>query len=376
MKVKKIIKKEIVVIGAGASGLMVCTQNSDKEFALLEANAVIGQKIKVSGGGKCNITNKNISADRYFGDKEFIKKVIKRFSYRELLDFFEGVEFVKRKDEQFFCKRSSKDILDFFYKKLDRRKIFLTCKVLDVEFVKERFVITTTKGIFSSKVLVVASGGVSFPDLGASDIAFFIAKKFGHKITKTKPALVGLTLQKDDFWMKSLSGVSLPAKIKVANKEFFGDLLFTHKGISGPVVLNSSLYWEKGSIEIDFLAGKKLSLKQKQKQITSNIDLPKRFLKEFLISQGLKDKVVSALTYHEKEKLNMLKSYTLAPAGDFGYKRAEVTKGGIKTDEIDPKTMQSKLQKGLYFLGECLDVTGELGGFNFHFAFSSGKIKL
>ncbi len=373
MNTKKVIKREIIVIGAGASGLMFTALNPDLDIGLVDINPKVGQKIKVSGGGKCNITNQKIFETNYLGNREFIKKVLKNTTYRDILDFFIGVEFVKRKGSQFFCKKSSSDIIDFFISKINPKKLYLSQKVTDVDFKNETFYVESDKSIFLSKKLVIASGGLSFKELGASDIGYKTAEKFGHTVISPNPALVGLTLQRDDFWMKKLSGVSLRVKIKVSDKEFTDDMLFTHKGISGPAVLNSSLYWSKGSIEIDFLPDKILEFSKRQKQISSNLPLPKRFVKEFLHYLGIKDKVVSELTADDLEKLNILKHYMLAPAGNFGYKRAEVTKGGINTDEVDPSNMQSKLQKGLYFLGECLDVTGELGGYNFHFAFSSAR---
>ena len=373
MSVKKKVKKDLVIIGAGASGLMFASMYPSLDFALLDANFRVGKKLIISGGGKCNITNKNISIKNYYGEDEFILQVLKTFSPKELLGYFDTLEFQKRKQSQYFCKTSAKDVVDFLLNKIDKKKIFLGCEVLDVSYKDEKFYISSKSVDFEAKKVILASGGLSFKNLGASDIAYQVASKFGHSIATTKPALVGFTLQKDDFWMKKLSGVSLKVKIKVAHKEFYDDMLFTHRGISGPVILNTSLYWEKGSIMIDFLPQTKLELKHKQKQITSNLPLPKRFVKEFLLYLGLEDKKVQNLTKNEFEKLKKLKNYQLSPAGNYGFKKAEVTKGGIKIDKIDPKTLQSKLQKGLYFMGECLDVTGELGGYNLHFAFSCAK---
>jgi predicted Rossmann fold flavoprotein len=370
---RKIIKKEIVIIGAGASGLMFASLHKELDYAIVELNSQIAKKLMVSGGGKCNITNKNISLKNYYGNGSFANDILSSFSYIELLDFFSDLEFVKRKKDQFFCKSSAKDIINSLCKRIQQKNIFLNHEVLNVDFKDGEFYVVTKKCVFISKKLIVSSGGVSYPQLGVSDVAYKIATKFGHTISKIKPALVGFTLQKSDFWMKELSGISLQVKLRVGDKTFYDDLLFAHRGISGPVVLNASLYWEKGSIEIDFLPKRKLLLKEKSKQISSNLPLPKRFVKEFLKNLDLKDKVVSRLNHDEYEKLKLLKSYKLSPAGDFGYKKAEVTKGGIKTDEIDSKTMESKLQKGLYFLGECLDVTGELGGYNIHFAFATAK---
>jgi len=373
MKKKKVIKKEIVIIGGGASGLMSGVLLRNKGFVIIEKNYELAKKIKVSGGGRCNITNELMSFYNFDAKESFVKDIIKEFSPKELLSFFSDVEFVKRKKTQYFCKNSSNDVIYYLKNKIDSKKFFLGCEVTDVKEDKEGFFIKTDKADFLAKNLVVASGSLSFPQLGVSDIAYKIAKKFGHTVTFLKPALVGFTLQRDDFWMKKLAGISIPVNLTVNDRVYSGDILFAHRGISGPVILNASLRWTKGSISIDFLQGEKLKLKYPKKQISSNLSLPKRFVKEFLLNVGLEDKIVSKLSENEFKKLKILNDYKLAPAGDFGFKKAEVTKGGIITDEIDSKTMQSKLKKGLYFLGECLDVTGELGGYNLHFAFSSAK---
>lgn len=224
--------------------------------------------------------------------------------------------------------------------------------------------------------MIIATGGVSYPKIGATDIGFKIAQSFGHKIEKLNPALVGFTVQKDEFWFKNLSGISLTADIKVEDKTFRDSLLFTHKGVSGLGVLSASLYWQKGQIEIDFLPKYPLDkfLKNSQKQITTLLPLPKRFTKEFLKSIDLEDKPIYKLTDNEKDRLKKLKNYSFAPAGNFGYSMAEVTKGGVSTDEINPNSMESKLIKNLYFIGEVVDVTGELGGYNFQWAFSSAFV--
>ena len=235
--------------------------------------------------------------------------------------------------------------------------------------------IETDKGILAAKKLVVASGGMSFPRLGASAIAFEIAESFGHTVHPPKPALVGLTLQKEQFWMKALSGISLPVTIRVGAKKIAADMLFAHKGISGPAVLNASLYWEKGEIEIDFLPGFVINdtFWRLHKQLSTALPLPKRFTKAFLASVGMADKAVHTLSKEEKERITSLHGYRFAPAGNFGFSKAEVTKGGVVTDEIDPKTMMSRKCEGLYFLGEALNVTGELGGYNFQWAFSTAQ---
>lgn len=220
--------------------------------------------------------------------------------------------------------------------------------------------------------MVVASGGLSFKLLGASGIGYDIATHFGHNIAKTAPALVGFTVQKEQFFFKLLSGVSTNVCIKVGSHKCNGDLLFTHKGLSGPAVLDASLYWEKGKIEIDFLVDFSWkSVRGSKKNITSLLPLPKRVTKAFLIELELKDKPYNMYSEYECEKLCTLGHYTFAPAGTFGYSKAEVTKGGVETFEVDSETMMSKKEEGLYFIGEVLDVTGRLGGYNFQWAFSS-----
>ena len=355
---------------------MVASRLKDRDIALIESNSTIAQKIKISGGGRCNVTNNLVSCDNYLGDCDFIKPSLDAFSQDALLEFLKlrGCQPHIRKNGQYFCKTSSNEIIEIFQKEIKDVMLFLNHKVTKVSK-KDNFFIETNKGVFEAKKLIVASGGLSYPKIGASEISYEIALGFGHKVKKTTPALVGFTVQKDQFWMKELSGISTRVDIRIGDKRFNGELLFAHKGISGPVVLNTSLYWEKGEIEVDFLPSYSLkqNLKNSNKHISSALPLPKRFIKLFLESIKLLDKPVSKLNSDEFQKLLKFKNYSFAPAGNFGYQKAEVTRGGISTDEIDPNTMMSKIVDDLYFVGECLDVTGELGGYNFQWAFSSAQ---
>jgi len=353
---------------------MLASQIKDKNICLIDANEKIGQKIKVSGGAKCNITNEKVSPSNYLGDKKFIKEILDNFSNKDLLNFLNKNQVFPKINPKivkgtYFC-NSSQDVIDMFSSLTRHTKKYLNTKVLDINYDKN-FLIKTNKNTIEAKKVVIASGGLSFESLGASSLAYDIAQKYGHTITKTKPALVGFTVQKDQFWFKNLSGISMDVEIKVEQKSFYGSLLFAHKGCSGPVILNSSLYWQKGKIYIDFLPNKSINkFLNSNKKISTAFPLPKRFLVEFLKSIQLEDKAVSKLTKDEKEKLLILKNYEFSPAGTFGYKKAEVTSGGICTEEIDHQTFESKKQKNLYFLGECLDITGELGGYNFQIIFS------
>jgi predicted Rossmann fold flavoprotein len=370
--------KNIIIIGAGASGLMLGSHLHNQEFIILEQNSKIAQKLKVCGGGKCNITNKQVSEDNYLGNKQFVKSILDDFGKQELLEFLNhnGLKPVVREEKYYFCPNSSDEAIDIFRKKVDKKNIFLNTQVTNVEKQNDNYVITTNKQKFSCKHLVVCSGGISYPKIGTSDIAYNIAQTFGHTVTKLNPALVGFTVQKEQFWFKNLSGVTVKAKVTVGEKSFIDNVLFTHKGVSGPAILSASVYWEKGSLSIDFLPDIdiKKNLNSSNKLISNALPLPKRFVQEFLKSSDIKDKPLQTLTKDEKQKLALLKNYTLCPAGTFGFNKAEVTKGGICTDEIDKQTLMSKKTKNLYFLGECLNVTGELGGYNLQFAFSSGYI--
>nr|WP_267905526.1 NAD(P)/FAD-dependent oxidoreductase [Nitrosophilus alvini] len=367
-----------MILGGGAGSLMAASVIKSKSVALIEHNGDIGAKIKISGGGRCNITNRYLGWTNYLGEKSFVQSVIERFTNKDLLKFFKekGLKPVLRKENQFFCPHSSDDILGIFKKELKNISVFLKYEILDVEKVEDFFIVRCDKESFKAKFVLVATGGISYKKLGASDIGYKIAQKFGHSIVPLKPALVGFTVQKDEFWFKNLSGISFRARVKTAKKEIRGDILFAHRGISGPAMLNASLYWDRGKISVDFLDDKKLEelLRYKNRQLISQLPLPKRFVKEFLYRFGLIDKPVKNLGKKEIEILKLLESYEFAPAGTFGFERAEVTKGGISTDEIDPLNMESKKVKNLFFAGEVLNVTGELGGYNFQWAFSSGYI--
>ena len=368
------MNKNIVIIGGGASALMLASLLPKNAATIIESNAKPGAKILVSGGGKCNITNTLMGTEYFLGDEEFIQPALKRFNEKALLQWLERQRLVPvlKKETQYFCKDSAKELLDIFLKESKKQKILTNEKVLDVSKRDEVFYVKTDKQTITADRVVVASGGLSFPKLGASGIGYEIAEHFGHNIVKTAPGLVGFTVQKDQFFFKTLSGVSTDVEIKVGDAVCKGALLFAHKGLSGPAVLDASLYWEKGKIEIDFLPGFSWnSLKGSKKQLSSLLPMPKRVTKAFLVQLNIEDKIGIKITVDELSLLQTLNHYSFAPAGTFGYSKAEVTKGGVNTDEVDVLTMMSKKTEGLYFTGEVLDVTGRLGGYNFQWAFSS-----
>lgn len=414
-KISKIY--DVLIIGAGAAGLFLAANLRGKSIAILEKNATPGKKILASGGGRCNVTNRRIDASNYLGDANFVKNILKNLDFKNVLKFFGELKFNEQKQNQFFCESGAKDVLGVLLKCARQSGAQIFCGVcvksarkistdenggiLDASLAEEAkfdsknlqdfkskqtevFEVLAENGDkFYAKNLVVANGGLSYKSLGASGIGYEIAQSFGVKVVPPAPALVGFTVQKDEFWFKNLSGVCFPARIRVgcagkdaANREskmpreFAGDILFTHKGISGPAVLNASLFWQKGLMAINFCPNFSIETAQKsKKQLSTILPLPRRFTLEFLRAAGLSDKPYGEYKADEMAKILQLFDYKFAPAGTFGFERAEVTKGGIDTDELDANCGRGDT-RGLYFIGEVLNVTGMLGGYNLHFAFA------
>jgi len=350
---------DVVILGGGASGLFLANNIKGKVDYLIVDKSEIPKKIKISGGGKCNFTNDFVSSSNYLSKSKKVSDILDAFINKDVIEYFKDIPYKKIKNHQYFAKNSS-----YIIDKLNQKKFI--AKILSVEKIKDMFCIKTSKGEIRSKKVVVATGGVSYKKLGSSAIGYEIAKKFGHTIVPLSPALVGLTLQKEQFWMKELSGVSLKAKVRAGEKTFYDDILFSHYGLTGPAILNSSLYWRKGKISINFLPDFKFY--STNKTLSNSLNLPKRFVLGFLRANGLEDRPLN----RSKDIVARLKEYSFAPAGTFGYERAEVTRGGVDMDELD--NLESRFVKNLYFIGEVVDVTGELGGYNFQWCFSSAKL--
>ena len=368
------MNQNIIIIGGGASALMLASLLPKNSATIIECNSKVGAKILISGGGKCNITNVYMGSQYFLGESTFVESSIDYFDNEALLLWLKQRKLIPvlRDERHYFCKNSAKEILNIFEKECRKQTILLNEKVISVSKRDDSFIVKTNKSSLKAKYVVVASGGLSFPKIGGSSIGYDIAKSFGHNIKKTAPGLVGFTVQKDQFFFKELSGISTDVQIDLNGNMCSGALLFAHKGISGPAVLDASLYWEKGKVSIDFLPNFELkSIRNSKKQLTSLLPIPKRLTKSFLIQLNIDDKTGNSITSEDLLKLETLKAYSFAPAGTFGYSKAEVTKGGVSTDEVDAYSMQSKKTAGLFFTGEVLDVTGRLGGYNFQWAFSS-----
>lgn len=365
---------DVIILGAGASGLMAAAQLKNSSVAIIDHNDKPGKKILISGGGKCNVTNESASAHNYLGNEKFIAPILNQYTSNDLLDFLSNhnVHPKIRSEGQYFCQKSAQEVVNIFVAETKNSNFFYNHKIQSVSYKKDHFIVQTDQQTLSSHHLIVATGGLSYTSVGASGIGYEIAESFGHSIRKTSPGLVGMTVQKEQFWMKELSGISFEVAISVNGKKFTNQLLFAHKGISGPVVLNASNYWNKGQIILDFWPKDNLKKidRLSRKNLTTLLPLPKRFSKLFLDSLELKDKPLREYSKEEWKKLDSLHHSAMAPAGTFGYTKAEVTRGGINTDEL-ALSCESKLQKNLYFIGEVLDVTGELGGYNFQWAFAS-----
>jgi len=289
---------DVLIIGAGAAGLFLAANLRGKSVAILEKNVTSGKKILASGGGRCNVTNRRIDASNYLGDANFVTNILKNLDFKDVLNFFGELKFNEQKQNQFFCESGAKDVLGVLLKRARQSGTQIFCGVcvkgarkiladengqilekLKSEQTEIFEVIAENGDKFYAKNLVIASGGLSYKSLGASDIGYKIAQSFSICVATPAPALVGFTVQKDEFWFKNLSGVCFPAEISVvcasknaANRElkmprkFAGDILFTHKGISGPAVLNASLFWQKGLIAINFCPNFSIETAKKSKK--------------------------------------------------------------------------------------------------------------
>jgi predicted Rossmann fold flavoprotein len=383
---------DVVVVGAGAAGLMcaITAGRRGRRVLVLEAANRPGKKILMSGGGRCNFTNLHVDSDNFISSNpNFCKSALSGYTQWDFIELVQkhDIQYHEKTLGQLFCNSSSKDILDMLLAEAEKEKVnFKTkCNIEKYEH-KEFFELFTSQGNFMSKSLVVASGGLSVPTLGGSDFGYQIAERFGHKINELRPALVPFMFT-DSFKLMSekLSGLSLPVCLSVAKNQFVDDILFTHRGLSGPAVLQISSYWREGlAVKLDLLPSLDCMaylMKQKSEQPKALLRtvfyrfLPRNLVLELEKLWWFEKKEVPLAELSEllfKTLADKMHNWNLRPSGTEGYRTAEVTLGGIDTNQVSSKTMESKKQPGLYFIGEVLDVTGHLGGFNFQWAWASG----
>ena len=383
---------DVIVIGAGAAGLMCSIEASkrNKSVFLLEHTSKIAEKIRISGGGRCNFTNLYSDNNNFLSDnKHFCKSAFANYTQLDFINLVKKhcIEFHEKKLGQLFCNKSAKDIIEMLISECEQNKvcISLNTKINTLEKNENFYVLETNKGIFSSSKIVIATGGLSIPKIGATDFGYKIAKQYNLKVTNLYPALVPLTFENETLeFCKSLAGVSVNASVKINKTVFDEGLIFTHRGISGPSILQISSFWKNGKeITINLLPENNVNeiLKTRRidtpKQSVSNIlsdYLPNRLALAICHKLKIIDKIADTSNENINKIAQSINKWTIIPTGTEGYKTAEVTLGGVDTKEISSSTMECKTQPGLYFIGEVLDVTGHLGGHNFQWAWSSGYL--
>ena len=381
------MKAEVIVIGAGASGLM-CAMEAGKRgrrVLVLEHTERIGSKIRLSGGGRCNFSNRNVGREHYLSQNpHFATSALSRFTPLDFMAMLEqhGIGFQEREAGQLFCTGSSQDLIDMLQAECDRAgvKFVLSCTISEIRKTAG-FQVLTNRGIFVSEALVMATGGLSMPNIGATHFGYTIAKQFGLKVTPLKPALTPLTFSREDKAVFGpLAGVSLDAMVACRGEKFRGMVLFTHRGLSGPATLQISSHWDRNAaIAIDLLPETDIHAilveQHKRKMLlTTLLDqfLPGRFVKAWC-DLHFPSRPLNRYSPKELEALaRSLHDWQVRPAGTEGFNKAEVTLGGVDTTELSSRTMEAKKVPGLFFLGEVVDVTGHLGGYNLHWAWASG----
>lgn len=382
---------DVIIIGAGASGLFCARQAAQRgrRVLIIERANKPGKKILMSGGGRCNFTNYNIHPNCYLGhNPHFCKSALNRYTQWDFIELVKkhNIPFHEKTLGQLFCDNKSKDILEMLLLECTQFnvQIALNTEVESIQHIKDyHYHIKTSQSSYDCESLVIACGGLSIPTMGASDFGYRMAKQFGLSVWPTRAGLVPFTLseaEKNRF--NSLSGIAIDSRVTYKKTSFQEGLLFTHRGLSGPSILQLSSYWELGHpITIDLLPSNNLLTllknagqehpKQQLKSILSNI-FPKRLV-SIWVPCDLLEKSMNTLSYKQFNDIaDSFQRCSLKPTGTEGYRTAEVTLGGVDCNELSSKTMEVNDVPGLYFIGEVVDVTGWLGGYNFQWAWSSG----
>jgi predicted Rossmann fold flavoprotein len=377
------VNYDVVVIGGGAAG-MFCAIEAGKRgrrVLVIEHNAEVGRKIIISGGGRCNFTNINTQPENFISaNPHFAKSALARYAPQDFIELVKKhkIAFYEKKLGQLFCRESSRQIVEMLLLECKRAKaeVLTQCSVSQIEK-DARFALETNRGKFRCESLVIATGGLTFPKIGATDFGYGIARQFGLKMTQTRPSLVALAA---DGAFSALAGISVDALVSTGKHSFRENILFTHRGMSGPAILQISNYWQKGvPVDIDLLPEtnavelllENSSRNEKLGNFLSRY-LPERFARAF-VSLIVEDRPLNQFSHAELRTIGeRLNSWETDFAQTEGYDRAEVTLGGVETGELSSTTMESKKVAGLYFIGEVVDVTGWLGGYNFQWAWASG----
>ncbi len=387
---------DAIIVGAGAAGLFCAgiAGQLGKKVLVLDHAEVLGEKIRISGGGRCNFTNLHSSPANFLSQNpHFVKSALSKYKPQDFVSLVKsyGIPFHEKHKGQLFCDVSAKQIVDMLFSECQKGGVTIRhpVKVEDVSKLPDgSWQVNTSQGVEQAKSLVFATGGLPVPAIGATDLALQIAQQFDLPVVPIRPALVPLSFTSDEFAnLSELSGLSVPVKVSSGQKgerygicHFDEDLLLTHKGLSGPAILQASSYWSEGEvIKINWLgdvdADELFNDDANRLKLTENIlgmVLPQRLAKSFAEQKNLLGRKWAEVGKKDRQALkDLLTQWAVKPAGTLGWKKAEVMLGGIDTKSLDGQTMMSKQHPGLFFIGECVDVTGHLGGHNFQWAWSS-----
>ncbi|WP_355584495.1 NAD(P)/FAD-dependent oxidoreductase [Xanthomonas cannabis] len=381
---------DVLVIGAGAAGLMSAftAGRRGRQVLVIDHANKVGKKILMSGGGRCNFTNTGTTPGNFISaNRHFCKSALARYRPADFVDMVErhGIAYHEKELGQLFCDISSKQIVRMLLDECEAAgvQIRTQCEVLSVQRGSDGFEVQTSQGRVQAQSLIVATGGLSIPSMGASGFGYALAQQFGHTLLPTRAGLVPLTLSgKHQERLHDLSGLALPVEAHCNGASFRNFMLLTHRGVSGPAILQISSYWQPGDeLRLDLLPGHDAGAwlrEQKQQRGATELRnvladvLPKRFAQR-LCEVWLPDRPVRQLDPPQLQSAaDLLGAFPLIASGTEGYRTAEVTLGGVDTHQVSSSTMESRLVPGLYFVGEVLDVTGWLGGYNFQWAWASG----
>lgn len=380
---------DVIVIGAGAAGLFCAAQlgQAGKRVLVLDNGKKIGRKILMSGGGFCNFTNLEVTAQHYLcQNPHFVKSALARYNQWDFIALVAqyGISYHEKELGQLFCDEGAEQIVKLLETECQKGNVEILLKqaVISVEKFANGFEIQTACTRYQTPRLVVATGGLSMPGLGATPFGYKLAEQFGLNVVAPRASLVPFTWKESDKPFVSLSGISLPVSVSNQGKTFSNQMLFTHRGLSGPAILQISNYWQMGeSVEIDLLPNAMITdILQELRQSSPKLQLktalarylPKKLVELWFEQDWLKENTLAQLSKAELAHLEQwIHHWAFLPNGTEGYRTAEVTMGGVDTAEISSKTMEAQKVQGLYFIGEVLDVTGWLGGYNFQWAWSS-----
>ena len=381
---------DVVVLGAGAAGMFAAIEagRRGRRVLVVDHAAKAGEKIRISGGGRCNFTNLHIAADRFLGrNPRFALSALKRYTQWDFIARMDaaGIAWHEKTLGQLFCDGPSTQVVDMLLRDMAAAGVTLWtgCATGAVTRGGAGFQVETARGVQEAAGVIVATGGKSIPKMGASAQGYRLAEAFGLPVTETRPALVPLTFAEQELaWMTPLAGISVQGRVSCGRTAFDEALLFTHRGLSGPAVLQISSYWREGQpISVNLCPGADLSaVLQEAKRVSGKSHLanalarvlPARLAQHMAEISGWTGPLAEAPRERLAKVAALVQGWTLTPVGSEGYRTAEVTLGGVDTDALDARTMQAKAVPGLYFVGEVVDITGWLGGYNFQWAWSSG----